>query len=57
MLSHLPPIIMQACVRERASKSIMCVREDMSEAEARKAVDQVFDACFADTVPFERVPP
>ena len=46
----------QACVKERASKSMACVRE-LSESEAREVVDQVFDTCFTDTDPFERVPP
>lgn len=46
----------QACVRERATKSVLCVR-DISEEEARTVVDRVFPSCFADTIPFERVPP
>ena len=46
----------QKCVKERASKSIQCVR-DMSEAEAMAAVETVFHTCFTDTDPFERVPP
>ena len=46
----------QACVRERAMKSVLCVR-DVSEREAREVVDRVFQTCFADTDPFERVPP
>lgn len=46
----------KACVRERATKSILCVR-DVSEEEAKKAVDKVFESCFRDTFPFERVPP
>ena len=47
---------MQACVKERASKSMACVR-DMTVKEARVVVEQVFETCFADTDPFERVPP
>lgn len=47
---------MQVCVRERASKSLLCVR-DISESEAVAAVDRVFDTCFRDTDPFERIPP
>ena len=46
----------QACVRERATKSILCVR-DVTEEEAKRAVDKVFESCFRDTYPFERVPP
>lgn len=46
----------QTCVKERASKSMQCVR-DMTDAEARAAVDSVFQTCFMDTDPFERVPP
>ena len=49
-------ISLQACVRERASKSLLCV-QDITESEARQAVDSVFDTCFRDTDPFERVPP
>ena len=37
-------------------KSLLCVR-DISKAEAKGVVDRVFDTCFKDTVPFERVPP
>ena len=48
--------LFKVCVRERATKSILCVR-DVSEEEAKRAVDQVFDSCFEDTFPFERVPP
>ena len=43
-------------MRERASKSIQCVR-DISESEAQAVVDSVFHTCFSDTDPFERVPP
>ena len=46
----------QACVRDRAAKSLLCVRE-MTEEEAFQVVDQVFPSCFRDTDPFERVPP
>lgn len=49
-------VSLQACVRERASKSLLCV-QDITESEARQAVDSVFDTCFQDTDPFERVPP
>ena len=49
-------VSLQACVRERASKSLLCV-QDITESEARQTVDSVFDTCFRDTDPFERVPP
>ncbi len=37
-------------------KSVLCVR-DIPEKEAKRVVDKVFQTCFRDTVPFERVPP
>lgn len=43
-------------MRERARKSLLST-QDIGEAEARKVVDSVFDTCFRDTEPFERVPP
>ncbi|KAK2549658.1 Mitochondrial inner membrane protease ATP23-like protein [Acropora cervicornis] len=46
----------QKCVKERAVKSILCVRE-ISKQEAEDVVESVFDACFHDTDPFERIPP
>lgn len=46
----------QKCVKERAVKSILCVRE-ISKQDAEDVVDSVFDACFHDTDPFERIPP
>ena len=49
-------VSLQACVRERASKSLLCV-QDMTESDAWQTVDSVFDTCFRDTDPFERVPP
>ena len=51
LLSH-----QQTCVKERASKSMQCVR-DLSDKEARAVVETVFQTCFTDTDPFERVPP
>ena len=44
------------CVKYRAMKSIQCVK-NVSEEDAKKAVDDVFEQCFRDTIPFERVPP
>ncbi|RDD44560.1 Mitochondrial inner membrane protease ATP23-like protein [Trichoplax sp. H2] len=46
----------QKCVKDRAVKSILCVM-DVDENEARNAVDTVFDSCFADLDPFDRIPP
>ena len=48
--------ILQACVKERATKSILCVR-DVTEEEAKIAVESVFPSCFKDILPFERIPP
>ena len=53
-VSHV--FVLQVCVRERARKSLLSI-QDIGEAEAGKVVDSVFDACFRDTEPFERVPP
>ena len=50
------PCILQKCVKERAVKSILCVRE-ISKQEAEDVVESVFDACFHDTDPFQRIPP
>ena len=47
---------LQECVKERAVKSMLCVR-DISKEEAQEVVESVFDACFHDTEPFERIPP
>ena len=46
----------QKCAKDRAIKSILCVR-DVSEDAAKEAVDSVLPACFKDTAPFERVSP
>ena len=43
-------------MKERALKSMQCVR-DITELEARAVVESVFQTCFLDTDPFERVPP
>lgn len=45
----------QACVRDRAIRSILAVRK-VSKETAEKAVDEVFDACFNDLEPFGRIP-
>ncbi|XP_056429995.1 mitochondrial inner membrane protease ATP23 homolog isoform X3 [Hyla sarda] len=45
----------QACVRNRALRSILAVRQISQEA-AEKAVDDVFESCFNDHEPFGRIP-
>ena len=37
-------------------KSMLCVR-DISEEQAKNIVESVFEPCFKDTDPFERIPP
>ncbi|EDO34675.1 predicted protein, partial [Nematostella vectensis] len=46
----------QKCVKTRAVNSILAVR-NVSRQRAEETVDSVFDACFNDTDPFERIPP
>lgn len=45
----------QACVRDRALRSIQAVR-DISREAAERAVDEVFTSCFKDHEPFGRIP-
>ncbi|XP_068132707.1 mitochondrial inner membrane protease ATP23 homolog isoform X4 [Hyperolius riggenbachi] len=45
----------QACVRDRAIRSILAARNVSKEA-AEKAVDEVFEPCFKDRRPFGRIP-
>ncbi|XP_078423971.1 mitochondrial inner membrane protease ATP23 homolog [Cetorhinus maximus] len=45
----------QKCVRERALRSILAVR-NVNKETAEKAVDDVFDICFNDHEPFGRIP-
>ncbi|XP_019370173.1 PREDICTED: mitochondrial inner membrane protease ATP23 homolog [Gavialis gangeticus] len=45
----------QTCVRDRAVRSILAVR-NVSKETAEKAVDEVFDTCFNDQEPFGRIP-
>ncbi|XP_018417098.1 PREDICTED: mitochondrial inner membrane protease ATP23 homolog [Nanorana parkeri] len=45
----------QACVRDRALRSIMAVR-DISREAAERAVHEVFNSCFKDHEPFGRIP-
>jgi len=46
----------QRCVKDHAVKSIVLVKE-ISDAKAREIVDSVFEQCFHDTAPYERIPP
>ena len=45
----------QDCVRRRARRSVEAVT-GISEAEANAAIDDVWDVCFNDTTPFDRIP-
>eukprot|EP00049_Salpingoeca_infusionum_P022654 m.8036 g.8036 ORF g.8036 m.8036 type:complete len:239 (+) comp5312_c0_seq2:275-991(+) len=45
----------QRCVRRRAAKSIMAVLR-VTREEAHEAVDSVYDTCFNDFDPFDRIP-
>ncbi|XP_063783434.1 mitochondrial inner membrane protease ATP23 homolog isoform X3 [Pseudophryne corroboree] len=45
----------QACVRDRALRSILAVRQ-ISRERAVQAVEDVFDSCFNDHEPFGRIP-
>ncbi|XP_066445974.1 mitochondrial inner membrane protease ATP23 homolog [Eleutherodactylus coqui] len=45
----------QTCVRDRAVRSIMASSKSSQET-AEKAVDEVFDSCFNDREPFDRIP-
>ncbi|XP_072002923.1 mitochondrial inner membrane protease ATP23 homolog isoform X3 [Engystomops pustulosus] len=45
----------QACVRDRAVRSIVAARK-FSQETAEKAVDEVFESCFNDREPFGRIP-
>lgn len=46
----------QKCVRRRAELSVSMNPNCSRTGQAKNAVDKVFDACFADTSPFERRP-
>ncbi|KAG9490247.1 hypothetical protein GDO78_005897 [Eleutherodactylus coqui] len=45
----------ETCVRDRAVRSIMASSKSSQET-AEKAVDEVFDSCFNDREPFDRIP-
>lgn len=46
----------QVCVRRRAELSVAMNPACAKPGEARAAVSACFDACLADTAPFERIP-
>ncbi|XP_033113980.1 mitochondrial inner membrane protease ATP23 homolog isoform X2 [Anneissia japonica] len=45
----------QKCVQERAMKSVMSVR-DIPKEEVQKTIDDVWDICFNDHEPFDKIP-
>jgi inner membrane protease ATP23 len=45
----------QHCVRMRAVQSVMARPRCKDDVEAVKVVNQVWDSCFQDTRPFDRV--
>lgn len=45
----------QACVRERAIMSVSQNKSCPDMETARRAVNEVFDSCFADTRPFDEI--
>ena len=45
----------QSCVRRRATRSMSASPHVKDAAEAKFLVDTVFDSCFQDTRPFERI--
>jgi mitochondrial inner membrane protease ATP23 len=45
----------QSCVRRRAVQSVMSRPQCKDEAHAVKAVNEVWDSCFADTRPFDEI--
>ncbi len=46
----------QACVRRRALLSLQGAHPEVSLQEATAALDSVWEHCFADCEPFERIP-
>ncbi|XP_028401908.1 mitochondrial inner membrane protease ATP23 homolog [Dendronephthya gigantea] len=44
------------CAKNRAVKSILCV-SDVSREKAEDIVSSVFEECYKDTEPFDRIPP
>lgn len=45
----------QECVRYRAVKSVMARSRCKDDVQAVKAVNEVWDSCFADTRPFDEI--
>ncbi|ETE57084.1 hypothetical protein L345_17204, partial [Ophiophagus hannah] len=45
----------QTCVKMKAVRSMLAVR-NITKEMAEKAVDEVFESCFNDHEPFDRVP-
>ena len=45
----------QKCVRNHARRSIQATR-DLSNDDVEKALDSVWDTCFNDFAPFDRIP-
>ena len=45
----------QACVKRRATLAVQGSPHCPSKQEAERAVNEVFDSCFADTRPFDEV--
>ncbi len=46
----------QRCVRRRAELSVSMNPYCAGGGRAKRAVDAVFEPCFADTAPFDRIP-
>ena len=46
----------QQCVRRRAELSV-AMNPHCGRLAAKAAVDSAFERCFADTAPFDRIPP
>jgi inner membrane protease ATP23 len=46
----------QECVKRRAILSVKAAHPKITQDEAVAAVDNVWEHCFADTEPFERIP-
>lgn len=45
----------QECVRRRATLSVMGRQSCKDDKQAAKAVNEVWDSCFADTRPFDEI--
>ena len=46
----------QRCVRRRAELSVSMNPYCSAAGRAKQAVEGVFETCFADTAPFDRIP-